>query len=108
MDSLSPQELSRYKDKIQKIGGKDPYKLPSDSFSKDPKLLPSVTYPDIFNYLIMNPSPYTKEDLKAYKGLEAVKQFVAGFVRDISTYVQSNHCLVKAKVYFYQLYTRFI
>ena len=83
------------------IGGHDPYKLPSDSLSKDPKVLPSITYPDIFNYLVMNPSPYTKEDLKAYKGLEAVKQFVAGFVRDISTYVHSDHCLVKAKVYIF-------
>ena len=81
-DTLDADSKKRYVVKIGIIGGQDPYKLESSDVSADPKTLPSVNYPDIVNYLVYSPSPYTLEDLKCYKGLEAYNQFVNGWVRD--------------------------
>ena len=52
MEALGPEELVRYKEKIEDIGGRDPYKISPQLMSKDPTILPSISYPDIVNYLI--------------------------------------------------------
>ena len=81
------------------IGGADPYELaPSSWINDDPESLPSVCYPDIVNYLVFSPSPYTAEDLKAYKSLEAYNQMVCGWVREIQYQVIDDRCVAKAKV----------
>jgi hypothetical protein len=64
----------------------------------DVKLLPKITYPDIVNYLVFSPSPYTSDDMKSYKGLDAYNQFVCGWVREKTTRIIDDKCLVKAKV----------
>lgn len=82
-EGLGPQEKARYSEKLKFIGDADPYELaPSTWIHDDPAILPSVTYPDIVNYLVFSPSPYTAEDLKSYKGLEAYNQMVCGWVRE--------------------------
>ena len=69
MQGLGPPEKARYIQKLNFIGGQDPYELSPLSWTNDdPKILPSIKYPDIVNYLIFSPSPYTSEDRKAYKG----------------------------------------
>lgn len=94
-DTLDADSKKRYVVKIGIIGGQDPYKLESSDVSADPKTLPSVNYPDIVNYLVYSPSPYTLEDLKCYKGLEAYNQFVNGWVRDVrSTVINGLHVVV--------------
>ena len=103
MSHLTLQDSIRYKEKIYVIGGQDPYEIPAESMSKDAEILPSISYPDIVNYLIFSPSPFTKDELKAYKGLEAYKQYVDGYVREIATLVHGDHCLVKAKVIFFRI-----
>jgi len=68
---LPPDALARYKYKIIHVG-QDPYTMPPEiwvSFD-NASIYPEVTYPDIYNYLISTPSPYTGDQLKAYKGLE--------------------------------------
>ena len=56
---LTPEENKHYKDKISVINEEDPYSVPKESFTSDLECLPSITYPDIYNYLILNMSTYT-------------------------------------------------
>ena len=44
---------------------------------------PSVSYTDIYNYLINTPSEYTHEMLKAYKSMDGYNFFVNGWVSNI-------------------------
>ena len=59
----------------------DPYAL--EGWHQNIKKLPSITLWDISHYLIYSPSPYTQENIKNYKSLEAYNFFVAGHVHDV-------------------------
>ena len=61
-------------------------------------MLPKVTYKDIVYYFIVNPSPFTAEELRAYKGLDAYNQFVNGWVSDVLSLKINDVIVVKAKV----------
>ena len=61
----------------------DPYTFSSGLWID---VMPNIEYPDIYNFLINTPSPYTKEELKAYKSLEGYKYLVAGWIGDISVH----------------------
>ena len=97
-DGLGHRERERYFEKLSLIGNKDPYELHPASWSEDPSILPPITHIDIINYLIFTPSPYTAEDLRSYKGLEAYNQMLNGWVREPGSQVISDKCVMKAKV----------
>ena len=97
-DSLEPIVKARYLEKLKIINGTDPYEMQVKSFSDDKKLLPSVTYPDIVNYLLFSPSPYTTDDLKGLKSLEAYNQAQNGWVSDVRAIDIGNKRVVRAKV----------
>ncbi len=75
-----PPRPERYREKLAILGDLiDPYlTMIGDQNSLEWQDWPEVQYPDIYNYLIATPSPYTKEDMKAYKSLEGYRQFVDG------------------------------
>ncbi|KAL3874200.1 hypothetical protein ACJMK2_037246 [Sinanodonta woodiana] len=98
-DELGHDEKLRYEGKLKLIDNEDPYEMPTSAWSEDESLLPSVTYPDIVNYLVFSPSPYSLEDLKSYKGLDAYNQFVCGWVREKMSRVVNDNCLTTAKSY---------
>ena len=62
------------------IIGCDPYLLTSTLFCplKSAKRLPQLSFPDIYIYLVHNPSPYTGD----FKSTNAYQYAVAGWVND--------------------------
>ena len=96
--AFPPEVQKRYQEKLDHIAGEDPYSVDRELLSSDPDIFPEVTYPDIVNYLIFNPSPCTKDDLKSYKGLAAYNQFLMGWFREVGVKVYEPNILVKAKV----------
>ena len=86
--SLDEVSKKNYCDKLALLGGiEDPYTFKKEnSVRHDPSLWPCVEYPDIFNYLITSKSKFTKDDLKAYKSLDAYKYVVDGWVSNIMLY----------------------
>ena len=85
-ESLDPPSRKRYMEKISVNGGTDPYAIKSKKFGYNIENFPAVTYPDIVNYLIFGSSPFTANQLKAYKSLEAYNQVIEGCVRDVKVY----------------------
>ena len=76
----------RYQEKIGKIGGTDPYHVPTNKW-KDISCftgnsLPQVEYPDVYHYLINTPG-HDGSSLRNYKSLNAYQYFFAGNVQNI-------------------------
>ena len=90
IDTLDRVSKYRYLAKIDLLCGLDPYANSGNSLpvtvtdmSSDYEGLPSITYPDIVNYLVNAQSTYTMAELKAYKSLEAYNPFVCGWAKDV-------------------------
>jgi len=94
---------ARYREKLAMLGPiKDPY-LPSEEQTASAQWndWPEVQYPDMFNYLIATASPYTRQELKAYKSLEGYRQYADGWVTDLTVIrilTCSNAYLITARV----------
>ena len=78
IDSLAPDAKKRYKEKIALLDDIDPYATNKKTWSTAVADYPTITYPDIVNYLLLTKSAYTNDELKNFKSLEAYNQF---FVR---------------------------
>ena len=56
VDSLNGQDRARYETKLRLIGVREcPFRLAASCWRNDPLLWPSLTNPDICNYLIFSP-----------------------------------------------------
>lgn len=82
-------DRKRYEEKMELLGClEDPYcrmerKGGCRSGCVDWMDWPSVSYADIYNYLINTPSEYTHEMLKAYKSTDGYNFFMNGWVNNI-------------------------
>lgn len=88
----------RYKEKMTKCGEIDPYTIPLNELSDNPKDFPEVTMYDITNYMIHSVSSFTKRFLDNYKGTDAFKYFESGFVMYIGSKTNKNTAIVLGKV----------
>ena len=101
---LSGESRQRYVSKLKQLGVADPYVMPTSMFTDVLKCsaasLPDFAYPDLYNYLVNNPSPYTGKDMKAYKSLDAYQYFVAGWVSCVQQWEcnDRDYHLIMAKV----------
>ena len=98
--NLESEDKKRYKEKLTLSNGKllpDPSVLDVER-KGEVQRLPDLCFADIFNYLINTPSDYIKENLKAYKSLEAYNFFVCGHVHDVLCHPitpDSKFCFIK-------------
>ncbi|XP_055622158.1 uncharacterized protein LOC129765758 [Toxorhynchites rutilus septentrionalis] len=100
MINMDRQDVkARYAEKIKKFCfGYDPYQWMQHEYSKS-ALPKNVTYYDLVEYLVNRESPYTRKCFKAFKSLDAYKNFKAGWVQFLgSRYVDSGFCIVFAQV----------
>ena len=86
--TLQPLVRARYETKVLLCCGVDPYCLRKDDFSTNFEYLPKLQFPDISNYFVLQvqTSFYTKNEMKAFKSMDAYIffvwfffSFVAGF-----------------------------
>ena len=96
-NSLEQTARARYKEKCKECGF-DPYTLKPSDFVTDWNTLPEVEYPDIANYLVLQTSWITKEQVKAYKSLEAYNFFVSGWVSNLLTKTAKDGRVVYTRV----------
>lgn len=54
-------------------------------FVGDLNFLPAIESMDTCNYLVLQTSFYTANQMKAYKSLEAYNYFISGWVQDLGT-----------------------
>ena len=102
-ESLSEEDKKGYLAKLTLSTGEqlpDPFILLSN-WSDDVSLLPDITYPDIYHYLIEYRSLFSKESLKAYKSLESYSFFVSGHVQNVYYHEvekKCKFCFIKTEV----------
>ena len=95
---LSVDHRKRYIEKIAKINFIDPYDMKKTEFDYGMDLLPKIIYPDIVNYLLFAPSPYTAEQLKCFKAMDSYNYFLSGLIKEVGAKVFSNICLLVGRV----------
>ena len=88
----------RYIEKISKIHFIYPYDMKKTELDYVMDLGPKIVYPDIVNYLLFAPSPYTAEQLKCFKAMDSYNYFLSGFVKEVGANVFSNTCLLVGRV----------
>lgn len=78
----------------------DLYGIPDGMRLDDTTKWPSLEFGDLYMYLIESKGSYMKENLRAYKSLEAYNYFYNGYVRTVYYYgvSSSKFCILKAKV----------
>ena len=90
------------------MNGTDP--LSDGLFGEEVDVTPPVDACDLVSYLVLQTSFVTAKQFKARKGLEAYKQFVCGWVKEIKTRKVADKYLTTGRVssYFVQLLALFL
>ncbi|CAN7999705.1 unnamed protein product, partial [Ixodes pacificus] len=79
---LSGPEKARYLVKVRRCDGVDPLDLTQEELVLNASLFPRVQFTDIKDYLVNSTSFLTRDQLKAYKSLEAHNYLTSGWVQE--------------------------
>ena len=100
--SLDYTAKKRYLEKLKIDGSheslKDPYLISESQWTEDMRKWPEIHYGDLYSYLINTKGIYTKENLKAFRSLEAYNYFFNGYVRKVLFCLCGDFGVLKAKV----------
>lgn len=83
---------------MENIGGVDPFHIDLEEFDYSVSGAPPINISDIFVYLVLTHSYYTKNQYKAYKSLQSYKYFEAGFVNKLGTKIVKEFFVLVGKV----------
>ena len=97
---LDAESKKRYANKLELVNGIDPYEVKLPDWEDNIDLWPEITHVHVCMYLILHPSPYTKEDLLNYKSLDFYRNFVEGWVRKVLVMPVDTKRIVIGKVKF--------
>ena len=98
-DILDPPAKKRYCEKLKVVDDIDLCAIEDENFTYDINCFPAITYLNIVNYLVFGTSPFSAEDVKAYKSLDAYNQVMKGWVIDVKTLMtKSDLNIVRGKV----------
>ena len=90
-NTLDPPAKKRYWKKLKLIDDIDTYPIEEKNFSFNINcLVPAIIYPDIVNLLDFGTSPFSSEDMKTCKSLDAYNQVLEGWVIDFKTLVTKS------------------
>ena len=93
--SLDPIVKTRYLKKISCIG-LDPFSIFGKNY--DPECLPPIESIDLVSYLVLETNYFTKEQFKAFKGLQAYNQMVSGFIQSVEGHIIASKYVILGKV----------
>ena len=63
----------RYAEKLELVGGIDPYEVAKGDWQDDIDLWPAITQLQVCMYLILAPNPYSEKDFLNYKAWAATR-----------------------------------
>jgi hypothetical protein len=90
--------LIRYKEKLEMIDNVDPFQIKDSELSLNKNDYPKTQIVDIYMYFIESKSPYTREEIKAHKSLQAFKYYESGFVKYVGTKQFGKFVMIKGVV----------
>ncbi|CAN8002810.1 unnamed protein product [Ixodes hexagonus] len=96
--SLSGPEKERYLFKVRRCDGVDPLVWKEHEMVQDASAFPKVQFTNIKDYLVHATSFLSRDQLKAYKSLEAHNYLTSGWVQEPFVKVLSEGVLVVGKV----------
>ena len=83
---------------IEDVTLPDPYGIAEELWIDDMSIWPDLQYGDVYNYLIESKGQFTKENLRAFKSLEAFNYFYNGHVRTVFCHCFGRYVIMKARV----------
>ena len=94
---LPLEAKQRYLQKLQLIGGIDPFCISTKTHKESPTP-PPFTSADLVSYLVLQTSYISAKQFKAYKSLEAYNQFTSGWIKNVTTWKLEEKYVVTGKV----------